>query len=360
MFCKNCGNPIQEGERFCSKCGTPVEDSSNNQTNHTNFTNNNSSTEPYSDLNNTGNVNINNEFAGINDIKNSNINNDFGQNINAQQVNSNFNGQYNFQNNQSNGQYNNSQFNPQYNPQYNPNLNNQGKSNTGKVIAIVLITIFTIILLIVGSIIGLVVHIYKTAENAVYDASTTYNITNTVASRSTYGNTTYSRSSIPTQNVTLSNDSSSTDYLQCSSSDLSIRYDVASNYEEVEDDRVDDYRSYKGKTSNNSSTEVYLELDEMDRDTFDAYISSIMWVDIKNVSNVTISGKTYKKYDYDSSEFEDLLNNPYYDTNDFYDLANISMDLYVYQIDSEHYYLIEIYNESTDPADYGAFFNIKY
>ena len=24
MFCKNCGNPLNEGSKFCQKCGTPV------------------------------------------------------------------------------------------------------------------------------------------------------------------------------------------------------------------------------------------------------------------------------------------------------------------------------------------------
>lgn len=80
MFCKNCGNKIEEGTLFCSKCGVKV-DSTNNIVSETlgnNFNNN---------VNNTPNANLNNNTSSNLVNNQSNISNQESQNINSNLIN---------------------------------------------------------------------------------------------------------------------------------------------------------------------------------------------------------------------------------------------------------------------------------
>lgn len=80
MFCKNCGNKIEEGTLFCSKCGVKV-DSINNIVSETlgnNFNNN---------VNNTPNANLNNNTSSNLVNNQSNISNQESQNINSNLIN---------------------------------------------------------------------------------------------------------------------------------------------------------------------------------------------------------------------------------------------------------------------------------
>lgn len=80
MFCKNCGNKIEEGTLFCSKCGVKVESINNivSETLGNNFNNN---------VNNPSNANLNNNTSS-NLVKNqSNISNQESQNINSNLIN---------------------------------------------------------------------------------------------------------------------------------------------------------------------------------------------------------------------------------------------------------------------------------
>lgn len=80
MFCKNCGNKIEEGTLFCSKCGVKV-DSINNIVSETlgnNFNNN---------VNNTPNANLNNNTSSNLVNNQSNISNQESQKINSNLIN---------------------------------------------------------------------------------------------------------------------------------------------------------------------------------------------------------------------------------------------------------------------------------
>lgn len=76
MFCKNCGNKIEEGTLFCSKCGVKVESESNivNGTLENNFNNN---------VNNTSNGNLNNNISSDLANNQNNISNQINESPNT-------------------------------------------------------------------------------------------------------------------------------------------------------------------------------------------------------------------------------------------------------------------------------------
>lgn len=80
MFCKNCGNKIEEGTLFCSKCGVKVESINNivSETLGNSFNNN---------VNNTSNANLNNNTSSNLVNNQSNISNQESQNINSNLIN---------------------------------------------------------------------------------------------------------------------------------------------------------------------------------------------------------------------------------------------------------------------------------
>ena len=107
MYCKNCGEKLNEGVNFCFKCGFKAGDGNG-----------------YCDkcgvkVNGTTCYNCGNNFEDYTDDINQNEDNGFNSN---QNYSNNYNNQGNYNTNNSNQGYNNHNYNN--NPNYNQNYNN--------------------------------------------------------------------------------------------------------------------------------------------------------------------------------------------------------------------------------------------
>jgi len=365
MFCNKCGAELKPDDKFCNSCGNPVSPVSDEAKYGPKPEENvnpepNANADPYSSLDPATNP-VNTEAQG----------NDFIAPQSGEYTTPDPNGQAGAQN--VNGAGYNPQYTPNtvgpqqgsnntnYNPQYNPNLNTNKKSHVGLIIGIILAVIL-IPLLIGGIIIGVIVHnVRKTINEYDYDDDNdyTYNYSYNYSSRSTSANTTpysgygynstLSRNTTTSQNVSIPNNQTYAvyDYLN----DVAVEYRLPSNFTKA------DSESTLSKHAFLSGTNIYAQVTiaqgtNSNFDNLDAYSGFGI-----TSEDVTIYGNTYKKITASSQYLTQAFTNTTY--SDY--AQNYQAEFYSLEIsDTCVYQVMIMYPNNTTPPDITPFLNVRY